>query len=195
MRIDVPVNVKVNNTMQGDWISHPWKVTLTISFWFAVAALIVSLVFAGDEYGRAAALVGVVEIVATILVLVFGIGAIKEQPTALAKFGGLVLLLALIAVLVYGGWLLQGMLTPVSSAVMEQTIPAPLVTIQPQSTQATNSVPPKIEVEHSVHGSVSVQVRDTTPVVAETPPQQEIPSPEEDPCDPGGEKARAWGWR
>ena len=49
MRIDVPVNVKVNNTMQGDWISHPWKVTLTISFWFAVAALIVSLVFAGDE--------------------------------------------------------------------------------------------------------------------------------------------------
>ena len=193
MRIDVPVNVKVNNTMQGDWISHPWKVTLTISFWFAVAALIVSLVFAGDEYGRAAALVGGVEIVATILVLVFGIGAIKEQPTALAKFGGLVLLLALIAVLVYGGWLLQGMLTPVSSAVMEQTIPAPLVTIQPQSTQATNSVPPKIEVEHSVHGSVSVQVRDTTPVVAETPPQ-EIPPPE-DLCDPGGEKARAWGWR
>ena len=193
MRIDVPVNVKVNNTMQGDWISHPWKVTLTISFWFAVAALIVSLVFAGDEYGRAAALVGVVEIVATILVLVFGIGAIKEQPTALAKFGGLAILLVLVAALLFGGWVLQGMLAPKTPpTIIEHAVLAPIVT--PQPAQATNSVPPKIEVEHSVHGSVSVQVRDTTPVVAETPPQQEIPSPE-DLCDPGGEKARAWGWR
>ena len=167
---------------------------MIVSFWFAVSALIVSLVSAGDEYGRAAALVGVVTVVATIILLVFGVNAIKEQPTALAKFGGLAILLVLVAALLFGGWVLQGMLAPKTPpTIIEHAVLAPIVT--PQPAQATNSVPPKIEVEHKVHGSVSVQVRDTAPIVAETPSQQEIPSPEEDPCDPGGEKARAWGQR
>lgn len=184
MRINVPVNAQVSGNWECDFLGHAWNVTKTVAVWIAGAAIIALFTTMGycmSEFGSTAVLPWVTVLIIGGVVIGFGVGAIREQPTGMGKFGAVMLILLILSALVVGAVIFQKMMvaeTPIANSA--QTVLSVAPVLQPTQVVVPNPVQPKMERERKSR---------------ETPAQEEMIEPIEDPCDPGGEKASAWGRR
>lgn len=194
MRINVPVNAQVNGNWECDFLGHAWNVTKTVAVWIACAAIIALFTTMGycmSKFGSEAVLPWVLVLIIGGVVVGFGIRAVREQPTGMGRFGAVVMILLIVAMLVVGAVIFQKMMAT-ETQTTSAPVPIILSPVPEKPMVAVPAVPTRIEVEHKVKGGFSVQVRDA-PLLPHSVAREETPL--EDPCDPGGEKASAWGRR
>lgn len=208
MRVTIPLSTTVTGSWECDLLGHAWSVTKTVAVWIASIFIIVLFTTVGyciASFGLGSVLPWVLVVAVGGVVVGFGVRAVKEQPTAMGKFGAVMLVLLILMALVVGAVVFQKLTSTTEipiSALQLQSAMTPQAVSEPV---AVATVPPptpsQSEAEHNAHGSAS-GAQETT----ESPPasvvQQEINLETQrvsigDVCDPdpGGEKASAWGQR
>lgn len=213
MRVKIPFNVRVRGEEDAVVLNGAWNTVKNVCAVLFAVLFLIGLPMLGARVGGTMAVVWLVSTAIAIAIIMFGAKAVAEQPSAMGRFGAVMMILLIVTALVVGVIIFQKMMateeTPISAVSTPVLVipvspaekptaavasePQPQISVpMPTIIPAMPLIPTQIEVEHSVHGSVSsVQVR-------EMPPPEQLQQKDpltEDPCDPGGEKASAWGRR
>lgn len=211
MRVKIPFNVTVQGEEDAVILNSVWNTVKNVCATLFAVLLLIGLPMLGARVGGTMAVVWLVCTAIAIAIVMFGAKAVAEQPSGMGKFGVVMLIILIIGMIAVGAVIFQKMMATETPAAAVSTpmlvIPAPTpvvpeVTIpQPQPAPASVIVSSETETEHRAGsgGSVSVgrEATESPPVTQQEAHEISSPSPVsvEDECDPGGEKASAWGRR